>query len=359
MIPYLVLTAIVSFFSLLELTTIRNKDGLYFSLFLILLFFIGARDNIGTDWWIYKGFFFQVDEVSLVEPGYELIQIIVRAINKDSFYLMVFVTSFLSLSIKFSIFKKVSPLAFISILYYFGYYYIVQDANQVRQGLAAGILLYSIQSLVDKKFKKFIVVVLLATLFHVSSLVFLLCLPVVRFKHIKSRYFVFLVLFCTSFMFIDLMGFFISIITNVILKFVPIQIAATKLEYYIYSEYAERQGFYLGSLFLVFFVLLFSKYRYIVDSKIFNVVYVCFVLGVCLNFFFNSFAILARLTWHFILLGGILYSYVVYYEKRFYLRFAYVIVLIGITFLKINNFVNTQEIKEDYIPYKNIFFHNG
>ena len=94
-------------------------------------------------------------------------------------------------------------------------------------------------------------------------------------------------------------------------------------------------------------------------DKIFNVVYVCFVLGVCLNFFFNSFAILARLTWHFILLGGILYSYVVYYEKRFYLRFAYVIVLIGITFLKINNFVNTQEIKEDYIPYKNIFFHNG
>lgn len=352
MLPYLVISSIVVFTSFLDITNFKNNKIVYFLLFTILVVFIGSRDQIGTDWWIYEKIFTDKDSAELVEPGYKLIQFFVKWIFGNNYYSMVFCIAFISLAIKFKAFANVAPLWAIAILYYFGYYYVPQEANQIRQGLAAGILVFSVPFLAKKENWKFFGTVLLATLFHYTAIIFLTCFIVQKYRNIKLWMTFIAVLFFSSFMFIDLMGFFQIIISNVVVKILPIPTATDKLLFYINSRYAEAQGFYLGSLFLFFFTFLFGFYRKKINSNIYNVFYICFVFGVCLNFFFNSFAVLGRLTFHFILLGAVLYSYVVKYEKRILVKVLLIFILAVISVSKVYNYVNSEKAHQNYLPYK-------
>lgn len=353
MIPYFILCAFVIKVAFFDLTNLKNNRILQIILFVVLLLFIGTRDNIGTDWWIYEGFFAREDEGWLVEPGYNLLQVIVRFFS-GSFYQMVFLTAFISLIVKFWAFNKVSPLVFTSLLFYVAYYYIPQDANQVRQGLAAGILLFSIPYLANRNIKKFLIIVALSSLFHISSLAFVILIPLARFRKWDTSFFLWLVGFSFLFLFINLNGFFAFIISEVILRILPIDFASAKLEAYLFSKYSVSQGFYLGSLFLLYFVGVFSIYRKTIDSEIFQVGFLVFVLGVVLNFFFSSFAVLGRLTFHFILVGAILYGFIVFNENKLWVKAYHIMVLGVIMILKVHNFITNDLMIDDYIPYKSI-----
>src|SRR5690554_1643682 len=166
--PYVILGTIVSFIAFVDLTSLKRSRFLYFMLFSILVIFVGTRDHIGTDWWIYEGLFSGRDQSSLIEPGYRLLQVFTKTIGGNDFRYMVFTTSLISIGIKFDAFRKLSPLVYVSVLFYFGYYYIPQEANQVRQGLAAGILLFSIPNLLSGRIYKFLSVVLIAASFQIG-----------------------------------------------------------------------------------------------------------------------------------------------------------------------------------------------
>lgn len=355
MVPYIILTLIVVGYAFLDVTNLKNNRFLYFILFSFLVLFIGFRDNIGTDWWIYERLFLLKDVESIIEPGFNLIQIIVRRFFGHNVFSLIFCVAFVSVGIKFLAFNRLAPLWSTAVLFYFGSFGVNQDMNMIRQGLAVGVLLFSLPFLSSGKIKMFVFVVLISSLFHVSSLVFLVAPVFKKMKDLSLIGVLVVVLSASLFMFIDIVDFLRFLVSTVIVKVLPIPIIQEKLMFYITSRFAVANGFYLGSLFLLYYVILFGAYRKSINSDFYNVMYIVFVLGgVVLNFLFNSFEVLGRLTFHFQLIGAILYSYVVYAEKRMSLKFLYLVVLSVIMLIKVVSYVGSDNRRENFIPYKNV-----
>lgn len=82
-----------------------------------------------------------------------------------------FIYAVLGVSIKIIVFKKLSPFLWGSILVYLCSFYILHDLIQIRASVAAGILLYSLRYLKTKKYYKYIICIVIASLFHISALI--------------------------------------------------------------------------------------------------------------------------------------------------------------------------------------------
>jgi hypothetical protein len=65
--------------------------------------------------------------------------------------------------------------------------------------IALGILLQGIDFLINKNFKKFLMIVLLASMFHITSLIFLCLYPLFKLKGKRSTIILFVIVFCTLF----------------------------------------------------------------------------------------------------------------------------------------------------------------
>ncbi len=79
----------------------------------------------------------------------------------------------LSVGIKLFVIRKLSPFFWGSILVYLSNIFILHDIIQIRVAVASGILLWSTKYLEERNLKKFLLSVALASLFHISSIVFL------------------------------------------------------------------------------------------------------------------------------------------------------------------------------------------
>ena len=144
---------------------------------LILIIFAGIRYGIGTDYKQYQilyentinsngyvidfssneyGFIFLMKFFNILHIDYNTFLIIVEAIT-----LIIFTYSIKKMSIEFTI----SILAFICLGLYGNTF------NIIRQMLAAAIISIGIPYIQEKKLKKFIIIVLIASLFHISSLI--------------------------------------------------------------------------------------------------------------------------------------------------------------------------------------------
>ena len=146
-------------------------------LFLFLLVFSAFRD-VGTDLPVYKDIFNQAylgaSYFNYQEPGYMLLNLI---FNKLGFNDVGFIAliSFITL---FFVFKTISEnvsnidvglsvLAFVAIYYF-------QSFSLVRIYLVAAFLLYYSKYLVEQKFGKYLICIVIAILFHYSAILVLL-----------------------------------------------------------------------------------------------------------------------------------------------------------------------------------------
>lgn len=78
--------------------------------------------------------------------------------------------------------KKYSPSPFVSVAIFIGLPTFLYLYGTLRQMMAVGILLYSIDYIVNRKFKKFVFVVIIAFFFHASCIIFLLAYPLYHMK---------------------------------------------------------------------------------------------------------------------------------------------------------------------------------
>lgn len=345
---YIGFTILVILLSFLDLTRVLYKKLILFFLFIVLVLFAGTRDSIGQDWGVYYGHFYGLDKTP-IEPGFRFLQFLIQEIN-GGFYLFIGVIAFISISIKIFSLSSVSPLPLIAILFYFGSFYFPQELNQIRQGLASGICLLSIPLIYKRKFSLFSIVIFIACLFHISALVFWAAYPVYYGVKLSNKWLFFLLLGSSLFMFIDIGEVFNFFILEVFNKLNPIEIANRKLLNYINGRYAIKHGFYLGSLILIFYGVLFIVYKKKIKSSFYNGVVNCFLFGVFINFLFNSLSVLERASFYYLIIGAIPYSYIVKYEKHFVLKFGLFCILSLIVLLKVVDFVYSNS--SFFIPYR-------
>jgi len=120
------------------------------------------------------------------EIGFVLVNRIIGIFSKNGIYLM-FITSFIIVLLFFREFKKYSSYIWFSVLMFVtvGSYY--TSFNTIRQIMAASIIFSGSKYLYEKKLNKYILVILLATLFHKTSLIMIPFYFVLNFKFNRNK----------------------------------------------------------------------------------------------------------------------------------------------------------------------------
>lgn len=177
-------TAIVIFFiiSFCAFFSAKYKDSskrLYWFICFVLCMFAALRPiGIDQDSVGYQGYYELNDLIWLVaEPSYGVISRICQWLFND-FRAVLIVYAFAGVFLKFKAITRLTNLIWPTVLIYYSTYFLLHEFTQIRAGIASGIFLMAIPLITEKKWVKYLFVVLICILFHYSSaiLIFLFLL---------------------------------------------------------------------------------------------------------------------------------------------------------------------------------------
>ena len=165
----LLFIAVLAFF---EDEEIQNRGWLLLSLAIVLTLFVAFRpEGIDKDYNAYLGYFRSPTGVSasLTEPTFKMINGLARSLEAPTLLFAIY--AFLAVPLKIHAIKRLSPYWYLSILLWFTHLFIIQEMTQIRVAVASGIFLFSLPLLGDGKKLKYILLAVVAVLFHYSALV--------------------------------------------------------------------------------------------------------------------------------------------------------------------------------------------
>lgn len=208
----------------------EKKAAFIFLLFLPLFLLSALRgEEVGGDLEYYIPYFddacqaesfSDLMQISGHEPGYIIFTKLIGSISSSHrFFLLV--TSAVSLIGPACFIYKFStnPIASVMIYYSMGFY--TNSFNNIRQAIAMSIIFCAYPLLFDKRFKQFLGLVLLATLFHYSAFIIALVYPIIKKEISMEKMFSFLVLGVTLFLILgsSLLSFFVDLINLIYMKY--------------------------------------------------------------------------------------------------------------------------------------------
>lgn len=250
--PYLVLYFLVLGGFICELggyIRFRKKLLILFAFIIIVVaLFTGFRDLIGGfDVFIYAKYFLDVPTLSMAlhenisslnmfpiyEPGYYWFNVLVKSLT-DNYYYFFLIIGCIFYYIIYKTFRKF-PFFLFSFLVFFAKLFIVVFIY-TRQILALAIIWYAIKYLLEDKSYKFVIAIVLASLFHYSALV---TFPMLYFAKKELSRKTIIIIFLISF----LLGMLPFINWGMTLLFHIL--GGSKLELYSEEEQAGVHLFYL------------------------------------------------------------------------------------------------------------------
>ena len=326
-----------------------DKKIIFYLLSLCFFLFAGLRFETGFDYdnyrVLYNDYIFYRENWTL-EPFIKVL-FLFTDYYFFNFYGFIFIIAFLSLIIKFRFFEKYSYLPLLSILLYYSRIFLIFDFGQIRQGMALGIVLWASTYINHRKFKYFIFLLCIATLFHVSSLVFFPMFFITN-KLYSNKIYLFLLLLSTTMLFVDVK----EIIIN--MSFLP-NFIESKLFFYTEVEAGDQIGINFSSLFRLSLIsiILYHKKNFLNNSYeiiVFNIYY----FGILFFFFFQSLPQLGgRGSMYFQQFELILIPIIFFKLKNLYLKYLFLFIIFLYCFWGIYSTINFQ--KELFNPYKIIF----
>lgn len=233
-------------------------------------------------------FIYDLNALTPVESGFAFFSLLVKSVF-DSFYVFVALFSIVSLAIKFTAFKRMSPYFFISILIYVSDEYLWKDMGQIRSAMASGIVLWAFYYASYRRFFTFLLLVLVASLFHSASFA---ALPFYFLRFFNSRLLMAITLFCSI-----VIAFFWGGIGLLLLDVgsgLGIDSSARLIKY-ADSEYVEGASLFGGTFFirLSVAVLMIFFYKAMVRKWKINATLIpVYVYAVSVFFVFNDYAII-------------------------------------------------------------------
>lgn len=112
-------------------------------------------------------------DISLRNIGFEYFTKFFHHLSRGNYQLYITtIAAFVSYSF-YRFIKKYSVNPLLSIMWYFGMLYYIFMFSAVKQSIAMSILLYAFDALMDRKMIRYVIIVLVATLFHGPALVLL------------------------------------------------------------------------------------------------------------------------------------------------------------------------------------------
>lgn len=125
--------------------------------------------------------------LALMEPGYLLLVKLLATFSSGVVFETLFflLVALASVSVKMVLFDRYGGNLFGCVIAYLSYFFLLHEMTQIRIGLAIGLLYFSWFSWIENRRISYYVFGLLATLFHVSCLIFIIApwmLSVIRFR---------------------------------------------------------------------------------------------------------------------------------------------------------------------------------
>ena len=347
MIPYFLLLGYLSIFLIFSKNV---KSDLFFYLsFFTLTLFSGLRFDVGVDFMFYNQMFedFKNDSaLFLFEPANMMIINIINMLSID-YQVIFFIYSVIIMFGVFYFIKKLSPLKELSILLFVtvGIFYF-STFNGIRQWAAISIGLIAIVKLIEKKHIQFLILVILATLFHLSALLLFIF---IFFKIRFSKFY--------------LIGIFLASIISI--KFFIFLINNTKYSIYLDLLRFDSQGnslllmiYILALVYTLLFFKYFNKNNILNTSEIvllnMNLMSILvLIIGYIMKI---DFLTLMRVNMYFQIQLIIFIPMMIYKLKNQQIRFM--LIYLGIVFLFSYFFVTIYKngIIYNLVPYKHILY---
>lgn len=296
-----------------ELLFIRKKAEwhpfLYWIIGIILVCFSTFRmGDAFPDYTNYVEYYYSVvhGESVFVEYSFYIITYIANFLFHSPIGVF-FIYALLGVILKFCAIKQISQLCFLSIVVYIANTFLVQELIQIRAGIAAGILLFCIKPILERRWKKFILLVITAFFFHSSALA-ILPLWFLKPDNLNVRFWGLLVPIGYIFAFSHINIFFFSI-----------PLVQDKIDIYLSLQDTEDINLFnvlfiikcfIGYLFLYYSSLLYSYNKYIfLLLKI-------YILSLFSFLFFSSTPTIAfRLQGFYEVVDIVLFPYMIYVFK--------------------------------------------
>ena len=189
---YLLIMVLVNYI-IITLIPVKSKNKLFLNVSFIELFVILILREPVSDMITYVDMFHYTDTLSFseiigpryFEDGYMIFTKIITFLTTNERFFIV-ITSFIILFGQYMFIKKYSSNYLISMYIFIGLNFFDNDYILIRQGIALAILMFSIRYIEDKKLFKFIMCIVVATLFHQSALIFVLLYFISKIKCTKT-----------------------------------------------------------------------------------------------------------------------------------------------------------------------------
>lgn len=222
MIIYLA-TLLITLILVYASTKVENKKiGILLKVLAILPFIIisGIRYNVGTDY-LYRyvpnyNTFASGGTVNSLEPMFKVLIYFCLIFTKDSAMLFIVTSIIIITLVMLNIFKN-SKNMILSILIFFCGSFFFESLNLVRQFISMAIIFVSYKLLINNKNKAWwIISILIATLFHSMSIVFLIA--IFLDKEIINTKFLIIAIICIIFLGCFIPNIIDTVIGNTFLK---------------------------------------------------------------------------------------------------------------------------------------------
>lgn len=229
----------LSVMAIIEKIFKNNKNEKIFLFFLILPIFIISwrRGNTTVDYGNYEYIFMSSSNYSFitgwqglnVEPGYFWLNKIIRTFTTN-FSTFLFCYSMIVLSIYHYVISKYSSYYSLSLLLLVGFGSYYTSFNTMRQYLAATIFILAVIN-IDKSWKKYILIVLVSGLIHISALVMIPFYYILKLELNKLKDLVLMVVFLIA-------AFIVFAYTPSLVKLITL---------FFYQSYSNANAFGIGT----------------------------------------------------------------------------------------------------------------
>lgn len=315
----------------------------YYITIIVLILLAGLRFQSGLDYSAYINIFknansiFNIFKISKIEPGFNFLAWLNNFIFKTPFTLFFFI-ALVSIIIKTNFIKKYTPYIFIAFFYYYSFIFHNSEMGQISNSLAIAILLLSIKYIRKRNFKKFLLIVLIATSIHYSAIVFMMAYLV---NYIKLNKKTLLILFIISL----IIGMFNlnSFLLNILNKLPEISPVSKAIRYLKIGKRTQRRG--IGGLeilrftIILFNIIFYKKVPFYYKNK-YRLIFKLYFVGILIFFALNSNAIFSRrFARPFMFLEGLILTYNIYSLKLPISKIIILNLFSGVCFYRLYNFL--------------------
>lgn len=299
MLPYYLLLIVTFLCTIFDFVNSRNTRLLvYIPLCALLVAFVGIRAvGIDNDGIAYEDAFnlaggmswrdlFTGNYPETMERGYLLLNKVVDASGGDIhvvFMLMALITGL----VNYTLFFRKSPMPFLSVLIYVGFFYFYRDFTQIRYAFAAGLGMWALFWFIERKYVAFFLFVLVGTFFHASVLVVLV--PAFVSLFFRNPWF---------FLFLPVIGL-IGGLFNPIMFLFQLGGLPPVLTNYVMVDEIGQGGYVISAIAQILLVALLIFRKELLEhypKRLLDVFYIALSLSSFINLLFISFAIMQRLS---------------------------------------------------------------